>query len=180
LARQNKFCPTRRNSLSVPSYVWKARFQTETLEENIMKAGFFGALALFLIAGQVEANEPYLPRNEKSLQRLDMNKDGRISLDEVKPRMDKRLALIDANGDKAITSAEIDVMLQKRVEGRRIRMMELMDGNRDGSITQAEFDRVVEDMFDKADVDNNGGVDLAELQNFKRGPWRKNFVGSNK
>jgi Ca2+-binding EF-hand superfamily protein len=146
----------------------------------MIKTGFFGAVALFLVAGQVQANEPYLPRNEKALQRLDVNKDGRISLDEIKPRMDKRLALVDADGDKAITSAEIDAMLQKRVERRRIRMMELMDGNRDGSIAQAEFDRVVEDMFDKADADNNGGVDLAELQGFKRGPWRKNFVGGNK
>ncbi len=64
------------------------------------------------------------------------------------------------------------------MERRRIRMMELMDSNRDGTITQAEFDRVVEDMFDKADADNNGGVDLAELKGFKRGPWRKNFVGN--
>jgi Ca2+-binding EF-hand superfamily protein len=143
-----------------------------------MKNGFFGAVALFIIAGPVLANEPYLPRNEKALQRLDANKDGRLSLDEVKPRMDKRLALIDSDGDKAITSAEIDAMLQKRLERRRIRIMELLDGNRDGTITQAEFDRVVEDMFDKADVDNNGGVDLAELQGFKRGAWRKSFVGT--
>ena len=144
----------------------------------MMKTGFFGAVALFVIASQAAANEPYLPRNEKALQRLDVNKDGRINLDEIKPRMDKRLALVDTDGNKIITSAEIDAQFLKRVERRRIRMMELLDGNRDGSITQAEFDRVVEDMFDKADADNNGGVDLAELQGFKRGPWRKGFVGN--
>jgi Ca2+-binding EF-hand superfamily protein len=141
-----------------------------------MKTGLFGAVALFLLAGSALANEPYLPRNEKALIKLDINKDGRISLNEVKPRMDKRLAEADADGNKAITSAEIDAMLQKRLERRRIRIMELLDGNRDGTITQAEFDRVVEDMFDKADADNNGGVDLAELQGFKRGQWRKAFV----
>jgi Ca2+-binding EF-hand superfamily protein len=143
-----------------------------------MKNGFFGALALFVIAGPALANEPYLPRNERALQRLDANKDGRISLDEIKPRMEKRLALADGDGDKQITAAEIDSMLQKRLERRRSRIMELLDGNRDGAITQAEFDHVVEDMFDKADVDNNGGVDLAELQGFKRSAWRKSFVGS--
>ncbi len=141
-----------------------------------MKTGFFGAVALIAMAVQAHATEPYLPRNEKALQRLDADKDGRISLAEIKPRMDKRLALADADGNKIITSAEIDAMLQKRVERRRIRIMELLDGNRDGTITQIEFDRVVEDMFDKADTDNNGGVDLAELQGFKRGPWRKSFV----
>ncbi len=143
-----------------------------------MKNGLFGALALFIVAGNANANEPYLPRNEKALVRLDANKDGRISLDEIKPRMDKRLTLVDVDGDKQVTSAEIDSMLQKRLERRRIRIMELLDGNRDGAITQAEFDRVVEDMFDKADIDNNGGVDLAELQGFKRSQWRKSFVGS--
>jgi Ca2+-binding EF-hand superfamily protein len=157
--------------------VGKRASETRFLEENMKNTGFFGALALFLTAGQLQAAEPYLPRNEKALVRLDANKDGRLSLDEIKPRLDKRLGLADANGDKAITSAEIDAMLQKRLERRRVRMMELLDSNRDGSITQAEFDRVVEDMFDKADTDNNGGVDLAELQGFKRGPWRKGFVG---
>lgn len=143
-----------------------------------MKTGFYGALALFVMAAPALANEPYLPRNEKALQRIDANKDGRISLDEIKPRMDKRLALADGDGNKTITAAEIDTMLQKRLENRRNRIMQLLDSNKDGSITQAEFDRVVEDMFDKADADNNGGVDLAELQGFKRGVWRKNFVGS--
>lgn len=142
------------------------------------RTGFFGAIALFIIAGQAWANEPYLPRNEKALIKLDANKDGRISLDEIKPRMEKRLAIADVDGNRAITAAEIDSMLQKRLERRRIRIMELLDGNRDGTITQLEFDRVVEDMFDKADADNNGGVDLAELQGFKRGVWRKGFVGS--
>jgi Ca2+-binding EF-hand superfamily protein len=141
-----------------------------------MKTGIFGVVAVFLVAGSALANEPYLPRNERALIKLDINKDGRVSMDEIKPRMDKRLAEADADGNKAITSAEIDAMLQKRLERRRIRIMELLDGNRDGTITQAEFDRVVEDMFDKADADNNGGVDLAELQGFKRGKWRKAFV----
>lgn len=143
-----------------------------------MKTGFFWALALFLTTGPALANEPYLPRTEKGLLRLDANKDGRISLDEVKPRMDKRLALADGDGNKTITVAEIDAMLQKNIERRRTRILELLDSNRDGTITQVEFDRVVEDMFDKADADNNGGVDLAELQGFKRGPWRKAFIGS--
>jgi Ca2+-binding EF-hand superfamily protein len=143
-----------------------------------MKTGFFGAVAIFVLAVPSLANEPYLPRNEKSLQRLDANKDGRISLTEVKPRMDKRLALADANGDKAVTAQEIDAMLLKRLENRRVRIMQLLDGNKDGSISQAEFDSVVEDMFDKADADHNGGVDLAELRGFKRGEWRKAYVGN--
>jgi Ca2+-binding EF-hand superfamily protein len=143
-----------------------------------MKTVLFTALTLCFAANIALANEPYLPRGEKALLRLDSNKDGRLSLDEIKPGIEKRLTLADANGDKQVTTAEIDLMLQKRVEKRRTRIMELLDSNRDGSISQAEFDRVVEDMFDKADADHNGGVDLAEMQGFKRGPWRKSFLGS--
>jgi Ca2+-binding EF-hand superfamily protein len=140
------------------------------------KQGFFGALALFVLAGQVQANEPYLPRNEKSLQRLDTNKDGRINRDEIMPRMAKRFAVEDVNGDKIISTAEIDALLQKRLQARRSKMLELMDANKDGSITEAEFNRVADSLFDKADTDHNGGVDLAELKSFKRGEWRKAFL----
>jgi DNA-binding transcriptional MerR regulator len=146
---------------------------------TMIKYGFFGAVAVFVVAGLALANEPYLPRGERALQRLDTNKDGRLSLEEIKPRLEQRFALSDANGDKMITAAEIDVMLQKRLEQRRSRIMQLLDRDRDGTITQAEFDRVVADMFDKADADNNGGVDLAEMRGFKRGVWRKGFLGDN-
>jgi Ca2+-binding EF-hand superfamily protein len=144
-----------------------------------MKKFVFGALALSVLAGVALANEPYMPRGEKALERLDTNKDGRVSLEEMKPRMEKRMSVVDINADKTITTAEIDAMLQKRLERRRDQMLKLMDGNRDGSITQAEFDSVVADMFDKADADNNGGVDLAEMKNFRRSQWRKGFVNGN-
>jgi Ca2+-binding EF-hand superfamily protein len=141
-----------------------------------MKQAILGALALSITSGVCLANEPYLPRNEKSLQRLDTNKDGRITRDEILPRMAKRFAIEDVNGDKVISTAEIDALLQKRLEARRTKMMELMDANKDGNITEAEFNRVADSLFDKADTDHNGGVDLAELRGFKRGEWRKAFL----
>jgi Ca2+-binding EF-hand superfamily protein len=142
-----------------------------------MKTTILGLVALTMTAGTVLANEPYLPRSERSLQRLDANKDGRINRDEIKPRMLKRFTDVDANADKSVTVAEIDAMLQKRLAARRDRMLQLMDANKDGSITQAEFEKVADSMFDKADTDHNGGVDLAELKGFKRADWRKAFLG---
>jgi EF-hand domain pair len=141
-----------------------------------MNTAILGALALTLTAGATLASEPYLPRNEKALLRLDSNKDGRINRDEILPRMTKSFATVDGNGDKIVTVAEIDADLQRRLEARRNKMLELMDANKDGSITQAEFNRVADSMFDKADTDHNGGVDLAELKGFKRGAWRKEFL----
>lgn len=141
-----------------------------------MKTTLAAAVALTLTAGMTLADEPYLPRAEKSVQRLDINKDGKITPDEIKPRMQRRFTSIDVNGDKSVTAQEFDAMLQKRMEQRRLRYFSLMDSNKDGTITQAEFDRVADDMFDKADADNNGGVDLAELKGFKRADWRKTYL----
>jgi hypothetical protein len=95
-----------------------------------MKTILLWALALTMTAGATLANEPYLPRNQKALQRIDANKDGRINRDEIMPRMTKRFTAVDANGDKVVTVAEIDAMLQKRMEARRTRMMQLMDTNK--------------------------------------------------
>jgi hypothetical protein len=38
------------------------------------------------------------------------------------------------------------------------------------------MDQVLNDMFDKADTDDDGSVSLAEIQNFKRAQWRKNYL----
>jgi hypothetical protein len=54
--------------------------------------------------------------------------------------------------------------------------MSLMDGNKDGLITETEMDQVLNDMFDKADTDDDGSVSFAEIQNFKRTQWRKSYL----
>ena len=142
-----------------------------------MKLMIVLATGLVLTTGVAWADEPYLPRSEKAVQKLDANKDGRVTPDEIKPRMLKRFAGFDANGDKAVTAQEFEALLQKRIEQRRVRYFALMDANKDGTITQAEFDRVADDMFDKADTDHDGGVNLAELKVFKRTQWRSAFLG---
>lgn len=142
-----------------------------------MKVVIVSAMVLVASLGVARADEPYLPRSEKSVLKLDTNKDGRVTPDEIKPRMLKRFARFDSNGDKAVTAQEFEAMLQKRIEQRRVRLFALMDANKDGTITQTEFDKVTDDMFDKADTDHNGGMDLAELKGFKRTQWRKAYLG---
>ena len=130
-------------------------------------------LATLILVPAVHANEPYFPRGERGFLRLDANKDGKLTVAEYGPLLAKRMAIMDANGDKSLSAAEIDAALAKRIEARRTRMMQLLDANHDGSITEPELSAVLEDMFDKADTDKNGGVDMAEIKTFKRGPWRK-------
>ena len=79
------------------------------------------------------------------------------------------MSMVDTNKDGKVTKQEF----MKHHEA----IFDRMDANKDGSITEAEFNRVADSMFDKADTDHNGGVDLAELKGFKRGEWRKAFLG---
>lgn len=134
--------------------------------------GLAGASAL----ASAMANEPYFPRSEKRLQRLDANRDGKLTVEELAPVIRRRTAAVDSNGDRALTAAEIEAAMQKRIEKRRDRIMALMDADKDGTITEAEMDAVLADMFDKADTDDDGAVDLAEIQAFKRAQWRKGLL----
>jgi Ca2+-binding EF-hand superfamily protein len=133
--------------------------------------GLLGTMTLGALA-----NEPYFPRSEKGLQKLDINKDGKLTALELAPALMKRLTRMDSNNDKSLSAEEIDASMLERVQKRRGRIMLLMDADRDGKITQAEVDVVLNDMFDKADTNSDGGVDMAEIKTFKRGIWRKALI----
>lgn len=142
-----------------------------------MKTNYLIALALFAAGSTAAwANEPYFPRAEKAFQRMDANKDGKLTPDEMKPIADKRLVVADTNGDKAVTIAEFDALLAKRLERRRARMFQLLDADKDGKITEAELNAVVDNMMASADTDKDGAVTMAEAQAFKRSKWRKALV----
>jgi Ca2+-binding EF-hand superfamily protein len=145
--------------------------------EKMMKVLIVATATLIALSAVVAgANEPYFPRSEKRLASLDSNGDGRLSPEELAPVVKKRAQRLDANGDRQVSAAEIDADLRKRIESRRGRIMLLMDANKDGAITEAEMDQVLNDMFDKADTDDDGSVSFAEIQVFKRAQWRKAYL----
>lgn len=135
--------------------------------------------AVFLTTGLVAvgslaiASEPYLPRAQKIFDRLDANKDGKISLAEFMPVAEKRFLSIDVNKDDAVSAAEIDSSLQAALERRRNRILANMDADKNGSITRAELDAYVAAMVKGADADNDGGVTFEEARIFKLAKWRK-------
>lgn len=128
-------------------------------------------------AGLALANEPYFPRAQRGFDRVDANRDGKIEKGEFLPLASKRLARMDVNGDHAVSAAELQQRMEEALLRRRDRIMALMDANHDGSISESELDKVVEAMFNGADTDKDGGVSMAELKGFKRGQWRKGYLG---
>jgi len=123
--------------------------------------------------GLAMAAEPYLPKAQKSFDRIDLNKDGKINLAEFTPVAEKRFLGIDVNKDNAVSTAEIDASLQAALERRRNRILANLDADRNGSISRAELDSYIEAMVAGADTDSDGGISFSEARIFKIGKWRK-------
>jgi Ca2+-binding EF-hand superfamily protein len=134
-------------------------------------------ICMVLLTGAAAANEPYLPRAERTFNRIDQNHDGKIALTEFAPLAGRRFARMDLNSDKAVTANELEKAMLLAAGKRRDRIMSFLDSDKNGSITQLELDKIVEAMFNSADSDHDGSVTLTEAQSFKRAPWRKSMMG---
>ena len=138
-----------------------------------MLCAVFVTTGLVAVGGLAIASEPYLPKAQKTFDRLDVNKDGKISLAEFTPVAEKRFLSIDMNKDEAVSAAEIDASLQAALERRRNRILENLDADKNGGISRSELDKYVEAMVTGADTDSDGGVSFAEARIFKIAKWRK-------
>jgi Ca2+-binding EF-hand superfamily protein len=133
----------------------------------------FVTTGLVAVGGFAIASEPYLPKAQKTFDRLDANKDGKLSLAEFTPVAEKKFLSIDMNKDEAVSAAEIDASLQTALERRRNRILANLDADKNGVISRAELDKYVEAMVTSADTDSDGGVSFAEARIFKIAKWRK-------
>jgi Ca2+-binding EF-hand superfamily protein len=123
--------------------------------------------------GLAMAAEPYLPKAQKSFDRIDLNKDGKINLAEFTPVAEKRFLGIDVNKDNSVSAAEIDASLQAALERRRNRILANLDADKNGNISRPELDSYIEAMVAGADTDSDGGVSFSEARIFKIAKWRK-------
>jgi Ca2+-binding EF-hand superfamily protein len=136
------------------------------------------ALGLAGVAGTAIAAEPRLPRVQKFFERIDADKDGKVTLAEFAPVAEKRFLREDANKDGQITAAEIDEAMKRQMERRRDMMMAAMDTDKNGTISKLEFDQFLGALMKGADSNADGGVSLDEARMFKFGKWRKSQEGT--
>lgn len=141
-----------------------------------------GATALFVVglSQAAFANEPFLPRAERSFQRIDADNDGKVTLNEWKPKAEKRFMKLDDDANGTVTTAEIDAWLNRGIEKRKARMLGRLDGNKDGNVTREEVDAYIDALFNGADGDKDGGLTLAEIRESaqKRGRQRDAAKGN--
>jgi Ca2+-binding EF-hand superfamily protein len=125
-----------------------------------------GSAALILLAaGHLAfANEPFLPRSERSFARLDADSDGKMTVNEWKPKAEKRFLRLDDDHNGTVTTAEIDAWLKRGIDRRKERMLSRLDQNKDGNVARDEVDAYIDALFNGADGDKDGSLSLAEIR----------------
>jgi len=93
------------------------------------------ASGMAAFASMAIAAEPHLPRVQKGFDRLDTNKDGKISLAEFARLAEKQFLVVDANRDDSVSAAEIDDALTVAMERRRNRILANMDTDKSGNVS---------------------------------------------
>jgi Ca2+-binding EF-hand superfamily protein len=133
---------------------------------KVNKACIAGAAALVLLGAThlAFANEPFLPRSERSFARLDADSDGKMTISEWKPKAEKRFLRLDDDQNGTVTTAEIDAWLKRGIDRRKERLLTRLDQNKDGSVTRDEVDAYIDALFNGADGDKDGGLTLAEIR----------------
>lgn len=122
----------------------------------------------------------------RMFQEADANSDGAVSAEEFAARLQARFKEADADGDGFASRAEIIAAIEKIAEGRRMkgragaisdRMVERLDLDGDGRIASAEIENRARKHFALADWNDDGKVEVAELQRMRPGGDRGGHFG---
>jgi len=95
------------------------------------------------------------------LERVDTDKDGKISKAEFDAEGSKLFAKLDENGDGKIAQNEMPQRHWAKFGGQ---MFDRMDTNHDGQVTKAEFEAAGDKMFQRMDKNGDGIIEKNEMQ----------------
>ena len=104
---------------------------------------------------------------------FDINKDGKVSKEEIRERREIAVQSMDLNGDEKLSADELMQQHTKRAQLSVKRMIKELDSNGDGSLSFAELkkSRHIQNlgrMFDRLDNDNDGYITKDEVQRVRK------------
>ena len=149
-----------------------------------MTIRFTTALAAALVfAGSTAASslarEPGMPRGERTFDRLDVNKDGTLAIEELQSRSVRRFMRLDGDRNDRVTRAELEQWLDRLAKRRIDRILSRMDADKDTAVSRTELRDYISGLFDLADADKSGGVTLQESRAY-HAIARKKRTGARK
>jgi Ca2+-binding EF-hand superfamily protein len=116
--------------------------------------------------------------------RIDADRDGAITSEELLAALAKRFTDADANADSALTKAEAVAAIEAQTEFERARrhagriadrLFERLDLDGNGQLALSEIENRTKKVFALADFNDDGKVEVAELR--RMGPGRHHGRG---
>ncbi len=119
------------------------------------------------LAGDKDGKEGWHGRQHgHMIEKLDTDKDGKVSKAEFEAQRAADFAAADTNKDGNVSQAELSAFHEKKMAERKAerekRMYERLDANKDGKVTKDEFK--AGGMFDRMDKDDDGMVGPDEMK----------------
>lgn len=99
--------------------------------------------------------------SQRILERVDTDKDGRISKAEADAEGAKLFAKLDENSDGKIEGNEMPQRHRARFGGK---MFDRIDADQDGKVTKAEFQAAGDKFFQRLDKNGDGIIEKGEMQ----------------
>ena len=162
------------------------------MKRKIIIGSVIAALASPALAYAATDDAPKGPHKGGIFERLDTNKDGEITFEEMTAKSTERFSKLDKDGNGTISVEEMTVQKkeffdkidadgngtinkeearafhemkrEERKERHSSRMLEILDKDKDGTVTKEEFAAASEARFEAADSNNDGVLSGDELQ----------------
>ena len=162
------------------------------MKRKIIVGSVIAALAIPALAYAAADATPKGPHKGGIFERLDTNKDGEITFEEMTAKSSERFSKLDKDGNGSISVEEMtfrkkeffdkldadgsgsiskeearafhEMKREERKERHSARMLEILDTDNDGTVTKEEFAAASDKRFEAADTNNDGVLSGDELR----------------
>ena len=131
-------------------------------------SGSLAMAVLFAAAGPVLAAGAVPPRPPALLVAQDADRDGRLTLDEMRHARQEQVQRFDSDRDGKLSAAEYQALWLEAAQARLARAFAADDREHDGAVTADELIARASDLLRRRDSDKDGTLTAEELRPRRR------------